>query len=70
MSSTNQPKNPMTSDAASRIQSSNAKSGNDTGAGSFPARAQAAAAHNANTATSAGAASNGTHGTSATNGSK
>ncbi|KZT02009.1 uncharacterized protein LAESUDRAFT_815612 [Laetiporus sulphureus 93-53] len=36
-----------TSDA-SRIQSANAKAGNDAGKGTFPARAQAAAARNAN----------------------
>ena len=36
----------MTPEAASHIQSSNAKSGQDTGKGSFPARAQRAADRN------------------------
>ncbi|KAJ7223146.1 hypothetical protein GGX14DRAFT_162941 [Mycena pura] len=39
---------PMTTTAASRIQSSQAKSGSDTSRASFPARAQSAAATNAN----------------------
>ncbi|ESK94485.1 hypothetical protein Moror_8143 [Moniliophthora roreri MCA 2997] len=37
------PKKPMTGSDASRIQSTQAKAGNDTGKGSFPARAQSAA---------------------------
>ena len=41
----------MTPEAASRIQSSNAKSGQDTGTGSFPARAQSAADQNVNAGT-------------------
>ncbi|EAL62856.1 hypothetical protein DDB_G0289245 [Dictyostelium discoideum AX4] len=39
---------PMTKDAASRIQSSAAKSGGDVSSGSFASRAQSAAAINAN----------------------
>ncbi|KAI0729047.1 hypothetical protein C8Q72DRAFT_884718 [Fomitopsis betulina] len=39
--------NKTSSSDASRIQSTQAKSGGDTGKGSFPARAQAAAAKNA-----------------------
>ncbi|MEZ9330613.1 hypothetical protein AB4525_15015 [Vibrio breoganii] len=40
-------KNPMTQTAANRIKSSNAKSGNgQTKKGSFPARAESAAATN------------------------
>ncbi|RPD55206.1 hypothetical protein L227DRAFT_579849 [Lentinus tigrinus ALCF2SS1-6] len=39
--------NKTTPTDASRIQSSQAKAGNDTGKGSFPARAQASAAKNA-----------------------
>ncbi|KAJ3786552.1 hypothetical protein GGU11DRAFT_743599 [Lentinula aff. detonsa] len=42
------PKNPTTPSAASRVQASQAKAGNDTGKGSFPARVQAAAATNVN----------------------
>ncbi|KAI8369011.1 hypothetical protein BD560DRAFT_435361 [Blakeslea trispora] len=38
----------MDKEAAARIQSSNAKSGQDVGKGSFPARAQSAADRNAN----------------------
>ncbi|KAJ3282262.1 hypothetical protein HK104_010983 [Borealophlyctis nickersoniae] len=40
--------NPMTTSDSSRIQSSQAKAGHDTGAGSFAARAQSAGARNAN----------------------
>ncbi|KAM7202974.1 hypothetical protein V8F20_004221 [Naviculisporaceae sp. PSN 640] len=40
--------NKMTQGDASRIQSSNAKSGGDTGKDSFPARAQSAGDKNAN----------------------
>jgi hypothetical protein len=43
------PKNPMTKEAASRIQSSQAKSNKDTGKKSFAARAQSAADQYANT---------------------
>ncbi|EJF61932.1 hypothetical protein DICSQDRAFT_59472, partial [Dichomitus squalens LYAD-421 SS1] len=39
--------NKTTPSDASRIQSSQAKSGNDTGKGSFPSRVQSAAAKNA-----------------------
>ena len=39
---------PMTSEDAARIQSSGDKSGKDTGKGSFPAKAQSAAAKNVN----------------------
>ncbi|EPS94859.1 hypothetical protein FOMPIDRAFT_1133576, partial [Fomitopsis schrenkii] len=39
--------NKMSSSDASRIQSTQAKSGADTGKGSFPARAQSGAAKNA-----------------------
>jgi hypothetical protein len=39
---------PMTGSDASRIQSAQAKSGGDMSAGGFSARAQRAAAHNAN----------------------
>ncbi|KAJ3722495.1 hypothetical protein EV361DRAFT_967129 [Lentinula raphanica] len=42
------PKNPMTPAAASRVQSTQAKAGGDTGKNSFPARAQGAAATNVN----------------------
>ncbi|KAL5383120.1 hypothetical protein DPSP01_006096 [Paraphaeosphaeria sporulosa] len=52
----NKKKTPMTQDRASAINSANAKSGQDTGKGSFPARANAGAAKNANQA-GAGAAS-------------
>jgi len=41
-------KNPTTASAASRIQSTQAKAGNDAGKGSFPARVQSAAATNIN----------------------
>jgi len=43
--------NKTTPSDASRIQSTQAKGGADTGKGTFPARAQAAAAKNANAAT-------------------
>ncbi|KAI5925634.1 hypothetical protein F4810DRAFT_708582 [Camillea tinctor] len=46
--SDNQKKNPMTKKAAAEIQSATAKSGGDTGKGSWPARAQSAAAKNEN----------------------
>ncbi|KAF9076947.1 hypothetical protein BDP27DRAFT_1414077 [Rhodocollybia butyracea] len=39
---------PTTQAAASRIQSTQAKAGNDTGKSSFPARVQSAAATNVN----------------------
>ncbi|KAK7060412.1 hypothetical protein VNI00_001177 [Paramarasmius palmivorus] len=42
------PKKPMTGSDASRIQSTQAKAGNDTGKGSFPSRAQSAAQTAAN----------------------
>ncbi|EEB91072.1 hypothetical protein MPER_10634 [Moniliophthora perniciosa FA553] len=42
------PKKPTTGSDASRIQSTQAKAGNDTGKGSFPARAQSAAQTAAN----------------------
>ncbi|KAF2003043.1 hypothetical protein P154DRAFT_429674 [Amniculicola lignicola CBS 123094] len=41
--------NPMTKSDSSRIQSTQAKGGKDTGAGSFSARAQSAGDKNANT---------------------
>lgn len=41
-------KTEMTQDAASRIQSANAQSGGDMSYSGFPARAQSAAATNAN----------------------
>jgi len=41
-------KTPATPTAASRIQSTQAKAGNDTGKGTFPARVQSAAATNVN----------------------
>ncbi|KAJ4394845.1 hypothetical protein N0V93_004065 [Gnomoniopsis smithogilvyi] len=41
-------KTQMSQADASRIQSSNAKSGGDMSSGGFAARAQSAAAHNAN----------------------
>ncbi|KAI6248081.1 hypothetical protein HI914_03452 [Erysiphe necator] len=44
-----QHKSAMTPKDASRIQSATAKAGADTGSGSFPARAQSAAANNVNT---------------------
>ncbi|KAF9268197.1 hypothetical protein L218DRAFT_601454 [Marasmius fiardii PR-910] len=44
------PKKPMTTTDASRIQSTQAKAGNDTGKGSFPAKAQSAAQNNVNKA--------------------
>ncbi|KAF5358913.1 hypothetical protein D9758_004809 [Tetrapyrgos nigripes] len=47
-------KTPMTGSAAARIQSTQAKAGKDTGKDSFPARAQAGAANNANKAPSVG----------------
>ncbi|KAJ3848781.1 hypothetical protein EV368DRAFT_86224 [Lentinula lateritia] len=42
------PKSPATPSAASRIQSTQAKAGNDVGKSSFPARVQSAAATNVN----------------------
>ncbi|KDQ64105.1 hypothetical protein JAAARDRAFT_52099 [Jaapia argillacea MUCL 33604] len=51
--------NKMTGSAAARIQSTQAKSGNDTGKGSFPARAQSGAARNAAGGAGAGAAAGG-----------
>ncbi|KAL0567172.1 hypothetical protein V5O48_014822 [Marasmius crinis-equi] len=42
------PKKPMTTTDASRIQSTQAKAGNDMSKGSFPAKAQAAAQTNLN----------------------
>ncbi|KAF2086178.1 hypothetical protein K490DRAFT_67099 [Saccharata proteae CBS 121410] len=44
----NVPSNPMTPSDASRIQSANAKSGQDMGSGGFAARAQGAGARNEN----------------------
>ncbi|KAF8656664.1 hypothetical protein AX16_002467 [Volvariella volvacea WC 439] len=44
---------PMTKEAASRIQSSQAKAGHDTGVGSFAARVQSAADRNASAASQA-----------------
>ncbi|KAG7096708.1 hypothetical protein E1B28_004122 [Marasmius oreades] len=45
------PKKPMTTTDAARIQSAQAKAGNDVGKRSFPARAQSAAQNNVNKAT-------------------
>ncbi|RCI05022.1 hypothetical protein CU098_012850 [Rhizopus stolonifer] len=45
------PHTPITKQDASRIQSSQAKTGKDTGKGSFSSRAQSAADRNANTNT-------------------
>ncbi|KAK7470400.1 hypothetical protein VKT23_001827 [Stygiomarasmius scandens] len=47
-------KTPMTQSAASRVQSTQAKAGADTGKGSFPARAQASAANNSKAPTVGG----------------
>ncbi|KAF2426583.1 hypothetical protein EJ08DRAFT_699878 [Tothia fuscella] len=44
----------MTSSDASRVQSTQAKGGNDTGSGSFAARAQSAGTRNDNANTDAG----------------
>ena len=51
--------NPMTSEAAARIQSTQAKTGKEMGSGGFAARAQAAAAHNVQGAAQHGSASKG-----------
>ncbi|KZT30014.1 hypothetical protein NEOLEDRAFT_1238177 [Neolentinus lepideus HHB14362 ss-1] len=51
--------NKVTPSAASRIQSTQAKGGNDTGKGSFPSRVQSAAARNTNAGGAAGAGAGG-----------
>ncbi|KAK0509001.1 hypothetical protein JMJ35_008372 [Cladonia borealis] len=53
------PDQKMTQSAASRIQSSQATGGKDTGAGSFSARAQSAGANNASQAAAAAAGNTG-----------
>ncbi|KAI1166074.1 hypothetical protein F5B18DRAFT_649162 [Nemania serpens] len=58
MSGNNQGSKPMTGSDASRIQSTQAKSGGDMSSGGFPARAQAAAAKNDNASTNTGGGNN------------
>ncbi|KAL8671358.1 MAG: hypothetical protein Q9168_004140 [Polycauliona sp. 1 TL-2023] len=58
MSDKTNPSNPMTQDAASRIQSATDKQGGDSGKGSWPANAQSKAAETANKSASGGGGGN------------